>query len=160
MQGQGCSTKSLVKMTEQLVKKANILYQNIWVVFDKDDFTDFDEAIKEAKDKGYNVAWSNQSFEYWIYLHFNYSDAALHRDVWNEKLNEIFEKRKLGDGKYQKNCENIYEILCECGGVVAAVKNAKNRMKKFDVQKNKPSEYDPGTTVHELVEELNRYLEE
>lgn len=160
VRGQGRSTKSLVRRTEQLVKEANILYQNVWVVFDKDDFTDFDQAIKEARSKGYKVAWSNQSFEYWIYLHFDYSDAALHRHVWNEKLNEVFGKKGLGDGKYRKNYKNIYKMLCEGGGVAVAVENAKSRMRKFNAQKHKPSEYNPGTTVHELVEELNRYLEE
>ena len=72
----------LIEVTEQLVKDAKIVYQNIWVVFDKDDFEDFDQAIMEAARKGYKAAWSNQSFEYWIYLHFNYSDSALHRDEW------------------------------------------------------------------------------
>lgn len=59
-------------------------------MFDKDDFDDFDEAIALGKRKGFHIAWSNQSFEYWIYLHFYYSDAALHRDMWIEKLNEIY----------------------------------------------------------------------
>ncbi|MFC2477347.1 MAG: hypothetical protein ACFNTU_07685, partial [Catonella sp.] len=41
-----------------------------------------------------------------------------------------------------------------------AIKNAKKRMKKFDELKNKPSQFDPGTTVYKLVEELKRYLDE
>ena len=69
--GEGCATGKLIEVTEQLVKDAKIVYQNIWVVFDKDDFEDFDQAIMEAARKGYKAAWSNQSFEYWIYLHFN-----------------------------------------------------------------------------------------
>ena len=105
--GEGCATGKLIEVTEQLVKDAKIVYQNIWVVFDKDDFEDFDQAIMEAARKGYKAAWSNQSFEYWIYLHFNYSDSALHRDEWNKKLDEIFKQYNLGDGKYQKN----YEII-------------------------------------------------
>lgn len=68
--GEGCSTTRLIEVTDQLVKEAKILYQNIWIVFDKDDFDDFDEAIRESDRKGYQVAWSNQSFEYWLYLHF------------------------------------------------------------------------------------------
>ena len=43
--GEGCSTTRLIEVTDQLVKEAKILYQNIWIVFDKDDFDDFDEAI-------------------------------------------------------------------------------------------------------------------
>ena len=55
---------------------------------------------------------SNQSFEYWIYLHFNFSDAALHRDVWNEKLDDIFRQYNLGDCTYRKNYDNIYDLEC------------------------------------------------
>lgn len=87
--GKGSSTGKLIEITERIVKDAKIMYQNIWVVFDKDDFEDFDQAIKDGAEKGYKIAWSNQSFEYWLYLHFNYSDSALHRDVWNDKLNDI-----------------------------------------------------------------------
>lgn len=56
--GEGCSTGKLVEVTERLVKEAKILYQNVWVVFDKDDFEDFDQAIKEAMSKGYKVWWT------------------------------------------------------------------------------------------------------
>ena len=34
----------------------------------------------------------------------------LHRDEWNKKLDEIFKQYNLGDGKYQKNYENIYDM--------------------------------------------------
>lgn len=156
--GEGCSTGKLIEVTEQIIKKAKIIYQNIWVVFDKDDFDDFDQAVKEGTNKGYKIAWSNQSFEYWIYLHFNYSDSALHRDDWNKKLDEIFKQYKLGDGKYHKNYENIYNMVNVHDGVNRAIKNAKRRMDGFDEKKMKPSMYDPGTTVYKLVEDLKRYL--
>lgn len=77
IQGEGCSTGKLIEITEQIVKEAKIIYQNVWVVFDKDDFGDFNQAIKQGIDKGYKVAWSNQSFEYWLYLHFYYTASAL-----------------------------------------------------------------------------------
>ena len=158
--GKGSSTLKLVEITEQIVKKAKVIYQNVWIVFDKDDFCDFDQAIKEATDKGYKVAWSNQSFEYWLYLHFNYSDSALHRHEWNSKLDRIFKEYGLGDGEYRKNYENIYEILDSYDGVNTAIKNAKRRMSNFNKDIDKPSLYDPGTTVFKLVEELKRYIDE
>lgn len=158
--GKGCSTGKLIEVTDQIVKDAKIEYQNIWVVFDKDDFDDFDRAIKEGIDKGYKVAWSNQSFEYWIYLHFHYSNSALHRDVWNKKLDEIFKQYNLGTGKYEKNYEDIYSMVNIFDGVTTAIKNAKRRMSTFDKEKCKPSKYDPGTMVHKLVEELNLFLNE
>lgn len=158
--GEGCATGKLVEITERIVKEAKILYQNIWVVFDKDDFEDFDQAIKDGLDKGYKMAWSNQSFEYWLYLHFHYSDSALHRDAWNEKLDDIFKQYQLGDGTYCKNYEDIYNMVDSFGGVSTAIKNAKRRMATFKEGIDKPSECDPGTMVYELLEELKLYLDE
>ena len=46
--GEGCSTTRLVEVADQIIKDAKIIYQNVWIVFDKDDFDDFDQAIQEA----------------------------------------------------------------------------------------------------------------
>jgi hypothetical protein len=156
--GEGSSTGKLIEITERIVKEAKVIYQNIWVVFDKDDFDDFDQAIKAGTDKGYKIAWSNQSFEYWLYLHFNYSDSALHRSEWNAKLSELFRQYNLGDGEYQKNYVDIYKMVDSFDGVDTAIKNAKRRMAEYRDGIDKPSEYDPGTMVYELVQELKRYL--
>ncbi|MDE6251839.1 MAG: RloB family protein [Lachnospiraceae bacterium] len=158
--GKGSSTGKLIEITERIVKEAKIIYQNVWLVFDKDDFEDFDQAIKDGINKGYKIAWSNQSFEYWLYLHFYYSDSALHRDEWNEKLNDIFEQYHLGNGFYQKNYEDIYNMVNSFDGVNTAIKNAKRRMAEFRSGIDKPAKYDPGTMVYELVQELKRYLDE
>ena len=164
--GKGSSTGRLIEITEQIVKNAKIMYQNVWVVFDKDDFEDFDQAIKTGTEKGYKIAWSNQSFEYWLYLHFSYSDSALHRDVLNEKLDNIFKRLKIGNGKYQKNYEDIYDMVNSSEGandyygVDIAIANAKRRMSGFDDIKDMPSKFEPGTTVYKLVEELKAYLDE
>lgn len=158
--GEGCSTHSLIVETDRIVNKANIIYQNVWIVFDKDDFEDFDSAIEEANKKGYKVAWSNQCFEYWLYLHFNYSDSALHRSEWNRKLDEIFQKHNLGDGTYHKNYENLFELVNTFNGLETAIKHSKRRMADYDPSSTKASIYDPGTTVYELAEELRQYMYE
>lgn len=157
--GEGCATNRLIEKTDEIVNKSKIRYRNIWVVFDKDDFIDFDEAVAIGKRKGYDIAWSNQSFEYWLYLHFEYSESALHRDEWNKKLSEIFKKYQLGSGKYCKNDETIYTLVDTYDGVATAIKNAKRRMDKFDEQRDRPSSYDPGTMVHRLVEQLKQFLD-
>ena len=118
------------------------------------------QTIEAGVDKGYKIAWSNQSFEYWLYLHFEYSDSALHRDDWNKKLDEIFEQYQLGDGTYKKNYEDIYNLLNSFDGVNTAIKNAKRRMESFRNGVDKPSKYDPGTMVYKLVQDLKVYLDE
>lgn len=154
--GEGSSPLRLVEKAEELVNKAKIMYKEVWIVFDKDAFLDFDEAIKSAKKNGYSVAWSNQSFEYWLFLHFNFSDSALHRNDWTVKVDECFQEYQLG--RYEKNLENLYELVSAEGRVRGAIANAKRRMAGFD--KKKYSTYDPGTKVHLLVEKLLKYLDE
>ena len=95
-----------------------------------------------------------------MYLHFFFSDSALHRDDWESKLNDIFKQYGLGDGTYKKNYEEIYALVNRFDGVNTAIKNAKRRMADFEKSGKKASEYDPGTTVHVLVENLKRYLDE
>lgn len=158
--GEGCATRKLVEVTERIVKEAKVMYQNIWIVLDKDDFTDFDQAIKEGEKKGYDIAWNNQSFEYWLYLHFYYSDSALYRHDWNKKLDEIFERYELGEGTYHKNYEDIFQLVNTFDGVKIAIKNAERRMAGFRKGVDRPSDYNPGTMVYKLVQALMVYLEE
>lgn len=98
--------------------------------------------------------------QYWLYLHFRYNDSALHRHDWCNKLNEIFKEYDLGDGTYHKNYENIYDLVNKLDGVNTAIKNAKRRMASFNKECDVPSQFDPGTTVYKLVEELKQYLDE
>lgn len=51
IQGKGSSTGKLIEITEQLIKEAKVMYQNVWIVFDKDDFEDFDQAIQKGVEK-------------------------------------------------------------------------------------------------------------
>ena len=48
-------------------------YDQIWCVFDKDDFSDndFNYAIHLANKLNFYTAYSNQAFEYWLILHFD-----------------------------------------------------------------------------------------
>ena len=43
--------------------------EKIFVVFDKDSFSDddFDDTIKMCEDNGYIPLWSNQAIEYWFF---------------------------------------------------------------------------------------------
>ena len=71
-------------------------------------------------------------------------------------MNEKF--KELGIGKYQKNMNNIFEILMEYGNPRLAIRYAKRIMK--DGAGKTPTEIAPGTKVYELVEELAKYLPE
>ncbi|MBS5865369.1 MAG: RloB domain-containing protein [Coriobacteriaceae bacterium] len=161
IQGEGRNTVSLVKEAVRINDLPENNYQHVWVVFDKDDFDDFEQAIKLAHDCGFNVAWSNQSFEYWLCLYFDYMDGALDRTQYCTKLSTIFKRRRIDTTGYHKNKENIYELVTNNGNVTNAIEFAKKRRRELEEhlgQKSNRSDWDPCTTVDLLVSELNSYL--
>lgn len=158
-QGEGTCTVRLVEETARIASRAPIVYSQVWVVFDKDDFPDFNDAVTRAEKYDFNAAWSNQSFEYWLYLHFNYSDAALHRSDWVEKLDKLFKSEGISANGYQKNASNIFEIATTVGSLKAAVSNA-IRVENSFKEGTLPSLCDPCTKVHHLILELKPYIKE
>ena len=64
----------------------------------------------------------------------------------------------LGIGKYEKNMDDIFEILMDSGNPKLAIRYAKRIIKNSEGKT--PAEIAPGTKVYELVEELAKYLPE
>lgn len=52
-------------------------YRIPWIVFDRDQVSNFDQIIKTAKEKGIHVGWSNPCFEIWMFAYFG-SMPAIH----------------------------------------------------------------------------------
>ena len=117
----------------------------IWLVFDKDNFCNFDDTIKAAEKEGFKVAYSNISFEVWIYAHFKYSSA---QDTVKDLLSKI--KKHFPDYEKGKECP-FEQILSNQGN---AISNVKKLNKKFPSH-IKPSERCPYSKIHELVERIN-----
>jgi len=125
-------------------------FDEVWVVFDKDDFPakNFNRAIELAKSENINVAYSNEAFELWYVLHFQYLDAAVNRSRYFEILKEL-----LGD--YQKNDSNIFTLLKQKGDEKKAITWAKKLFKNLG--KGNPAQEKPTTLVYKLVERLNLF---
>lgn len=146
--GTGRNTMSLVNETIKMVnneKREGI--NQVWCVFDKDSFDEFDSAIIKAERNGFRVAYSNEAFELWFLLHFEYYQNAMSRDMYKDYLNKHLGK------EYLKNDENIYDSLLNKQEV--AIRNAG----KLIASKEHllPSKANPVTTVHLLVKELNKW---
>lgn len=64
-----------------LEEKSNLDLQHdtIWVMFDRDDHPQFEQAIKDAQQKGIKIAVSNPCFELWCLLHHQDQDAHIER---------------------------------------------------------------------------------
>jgi hypothetical protein len=152
--GTGMNTVRAVKEAARLRQTAidaNSPYNQVWCVFDRDDFppANVNEAISLATQNRVRVAFSNQSFELWYLLHFGFHDAAQPRRRYREMLSE-----RLGEN-YKKNDPNMYRLLFDKQS--DAIRNAKTLLGRYIPPR--PADDDPSTTVHWLVEELNRFIE-
>ncbi len=151
--GTGKNTKSLVehaRALQQQAKKQSKVYSDVWVVFDKDDFTvdTFNQAIEQARQAGFGVAYSNEAFELWYVLHFDYMDNAITRQQYQEILTRRLERR------YDKNDLTLYGRLIKLQP--AATINAEKLLASYQPGHN-PAQNNPCTTVHLLVKELNQH---
>jgi hypothetical protein len=137
----------------KLVAKAEQLgnddeYDQIWCVFDRDDLQpgQIEAAFQHAKQAKIAVAFSNQAFELWYLLHFDYHNTALTRQDYCERL-----EKKLG--QYAKNSTAMYELLLDMQAT--AIANARRLHALYNPWV--PAAHDPATTVYALVEELNNH---
>ena len=157
IEGEGRATVALVDRTleikTELERKNAMSFDRVWVVFDKDDFDDFNDAIKKAHRLGFYSAWTNEAFELWYYLHFEYLDTGISRADYIDKLQDAFRK-KMGDDsfKYRKGNPDIYSLLQQYGREDLAKRFAK-RLRALHSGTNYAM-HKPCTMVDKLVEEL------
>ncbi len=146
--GTGLSPLGVVKEARELAKERD--YTEVWIVFDRDEFSaqEFNNAIKKAEREGFSVAYSNQAFELWYVLHFDYHDTAISRKQYQRILSQKLRK------EYRKNDPNIYDVLLD--KQQEAIENAKRLLDSYRPDHN-PAKDDPCTTVHLLVESLNSH---
>ncbi|MEA5139603.1 RloB family protein [Arcicella rigui] len=160
----GESKLKLVESTNDIVDSLDDEDIEVWCVFDMDvkrgadEFADFDNAISSALQLGYKVAYSNDAFELWFYLHYNLSKAQHLRTFYYNELGKRFGMNYVKDGKKYDFCLKLYSILNNDSN--ASQQNAIDRARTlFEEQQHLPyHEQNPVTKVYELVEELNRNL--
>ncbi|MCP0887131.1 RloB family protein [Ligilactobacillus sp. WILCCON 0076] len=150
VQGIGTSNQRLINDIEEYLRNDPRIFENVWVIFDRDDVPKdyFDDAIFSAEKRGWHVGWSNDSFELWYLLHFEYLNSAISRQQYKEKLSKYL--RKFGILKYQKNNAAIFSALYPL--TKTAIKNANNLEKEYKSSSKKPHEENPCTTVQHLVQ--------
>jgi hypothetical protein len=151
--GCGKNTKSLINEAIAIREKAknnDEIFERIWCVFDMDNFPlqNVNAAIDIANKNNIRIAYSNEAFELWYLLHFHYYDSAIPRDEYKKKLSDLL------NHPYKKNSQSMYKELLD--RQKAAIKNAAKLIKTYNPPD--PGRNNPSTTVHKLVEELNKYL--
>lgn len=148
-------------------------FEHKWIVIDRDiervnggghTAEDFNNAIENAKSKRSNlsvdVAYTNDSFELWYLLHFEYRNTAILRDdiikVVIERLKQLdthkFSRLNKDNIKEANYTKMIYEALLPMQG--NAVSNAIRLIESYGEEHN-PERDNPSTTIHNLVTILN-----
>ncbi|MDN3587173.1 RloB family protein [Pedobacter aquatilis] len=157
--GAGDNTLNVVNKAIELrdERKANKLKPNfdeVWAVYDKDDFPDarYNLAVETAGQNGIESAHSNQSFELWYVLHFQYLQSALHRDDYYPILSG-----HLGL-KYAKNTLDVVKRIESLGNEKQAIAWAK-ALEEMHVGQSQAKSC-PSTRVYELVERLRKYIDQ
>lgn len=158
--GVGKSGKRLVDEALAITSRSIPLYQECWIVFDKDENLDFDEAIGYAESLGFKVAWSNESFECWLYMHFKRHSAPWHRSEYESRLNAEFKSSGLSSDGYKKTSPAIGVLPITSGYLSKAVENAQRLEVQNSSEERYPSKMNPGTTVHHLILSLKPYIKE
>jgi hypothetical protein len=159
--GSGMNTVSLMKLAVATAESNANVYSHVWLVYDKDSFPadNFNTVAafcQEHSDEEteYHAIWSNESFELWYLLHFQYLQSALHRDMYREKLtNHLLSQN---DGCYTKNRADMFHVLES--RLTIAIKNAE-KLEVFNEGKT-PDDSNPGTMVHKLVSHLSPYIKQ
>ena len=155
--GGGISTLKVVEKAIELRDKSAQKYDRVWAVFDRDSFKEnsFNSAILKAKANNIECAWSNEAFELWYLLHFQFRNTGMKRQEYEKSIEKAVND-KLKDKKksfaYKKNDPNMFSILSKTGSQYLAIKWATELDVKLDGENF--SEYNPCTKVYKLVLEL------
>ena len=159
VEGAGMNTLSLFDFAKALADADPDGYTHVWVVYDKDSFpaSDFDRTAARCKresshSRTFHAAWTNEAFELWYILHFEYLEAALSRDMYAKILTTHLSA--LEHGPYRKNDKGMFNLLEPL--VDTAISNAR-KLERLNKGKT-PSASAPGTKVHELLEYLMPYI--
>lgn len=166
--GEASNTKDLVKRTVKYRDKSSQQYDSVWVVFDKDSFSpnNFNGAIELAENNDIKVGWSNEAFELWYLLHFQYRNTHMSRNEYksaievevNAKITAQSKNKKSKPFVYKKNSAEMYSILERYGDQNQAIKNAEKLILTHNC--NNFAIHNPCTRIHLLVQELNGDSEE
>lgn len=95
-------------------------YDKVYCVFDRDKHTTFDAAVQRTKDLSgaekpvpLEAITSTPCFEFWLLLHFGYTDQPFHaagkKSVGDQVVAKL--KNKPGFGKYGKGQKGVYVQL-------------------------------------------------
>lgn len=152
--GTGRNTNSLIDYALKYAQRNSKKFDRIWAVFDRDSFKEssFNDAIQNAKNNQIKVAWSNEAFELWFLLHFQYVNNNMSRSGYQKYLEREISAKLQAPYTYKKNDPNTHKILIAHGNQKQAILWAKKLVQNFTCTRY--ATHNPCTMVYELIEEL------
>ncbi len=157
---EGTGHNTLTVIDDALRAKARLEKQGrtideVWAVFDRDSFPEehFNNAIFKGKANGVQCAWTNEAFELWYLLHFQFFQNGMSRDAYAELLERELSNKLKRPYKYQKNSLDMFTLLQKYGDVEQAIIWAKSLADSFAGQTDYAN-HNPCTKVNELIEKL------
>lgn len=157
--GTGAHTVGLLERATRMAEANPSCYSHVWVVYDKDSFLadEFNKVAKRCETLGaggakFHAIWSNECFELWYILHFEYLQTPLLRGDYEAKLSGHLVG--CGKGIYKKNRDDMFDVL-ESNLVYA--KNNTKKLEKLNAGKT-PADSTPGTLVHQLIGALEPFF--
>jgi len=164
--GTGKNTLTIIEEAKKIRKCNEEKYlrkiDKVWAVFDRDSFPDenFDNAINKGENSKpkVNCAWSNEAFELWYLLHFNFYNTGISRKQYKALIEKEIKNASRKKGfKYEKNSKEMFAILNKYGNQKFAIENSLKLESLYTNRKN--AEHNPCTMVHKLILELQELVE-
>lgn len=160
IQGIGKNTVQLIReaiqISDERSKRLVRQYDQIWAVFDRDSFppNHFNEAIDLAQNNQPEIhcAWSNEAFELWYLLHFNYIHTPISRKDYPKKLENRITQKTGKNFSYTKNTSDMYNLLKSWGDQNQAITRAEKLEAQY--QDEDFASHNPCTRVHHLIKAL------
>jgi hypothetical protein len=130
-------------------------FDKVFCVFDRDEHTTFNAAVQKIRElaesdppRPFFAITSAPCFEYWLLLHFGYTDAPFHSAGKKSVCDNLVKvlRTKPGFKTYGKGQSGIYWLLKDQTGVAIAA------AKKARATAAESGHTDPHTYIDELIE--------
>lgn len=134
-------------------------FRNVWIIFDRDEVSNFDGLIDAVKQAHMNAGWSNPCFEIWMSAYFgkmkNVGNSIQCCSEFGRLLVKCSNKKA-----YVKSDQDIYEVLVRNGNENEAIGLAKRRYEAKSADCKRPSGMIACTTVYQLIEEIREKMQD
>ncbi|MVM37816.1 RloB domain-containing protein [Spirosoma sp. HMF3257] len=159
VEGTGHNTLTVIedaqKARKRLEDSSSRTFDEVWAVIDRDSFPEdhFNNAIFKGQAVGVKCAWTNEAFELWYLLHFQFFHNGMSRKQYKALIERELSQKLGRNYTYQKNSKEMYSLLSKHGNQEQAILWAEKLEVAF-VGQTDYANHNPCTKVHTLIAKL------